>query len=459
MSNALEKPLAGKRILVVEDEAVLSDAIKSSLEIRGFAVTCAADGQAARNVLGLQSFDLVISDIRMPHMSGLELLRHICAQKGPPVILMTGFSEIAEAKDAYDLGAKGFLAKPFKQVDLVSAVETALAFSTSPETASTDDFVPLRIEEFVTGKEIQYDIFIRLKGQRFVKVAHGGESISMDRVAQYRAKGLGHLYLRKEDFASYLGFTYDLAKKVVSSDKIEWKKKVDFLTQTTSQIVNGLYLEGADKGRFDMAAQLVTNLIAVSDRQPETLEIFYSLQSHSETLYAHSLAVGLYSAMIGRELGWQSPRTISRLALSGLLHDVGKKELPKELLEKPRHALNAEEIQLIESHTVRGRKILEQIPNLPEEVPVVAIQHHENCRSQGYPLRLSKARIAPFARIVAVANEFCHWAFPLPGQTGLEPGLATSRMQESSAGLLDEEFLRALTRLFNRAAESGKAAG
>lgn len=446
--------LQGRKVLVVEDDEALIQALKATLELHGAKVTCASDGQMARNIVGLDTFDLVISDIRMPFLSGIELLHVIKRLAGPPVILMTGFSEIAEAKEAFEMGAKGFLAKPFKQSEFLSTASSVIAANSksippAPAYEMKDDqFIALRIEEFVSGKEIQYDIYIRLAEHRFVKVATGGESIGTDRIAVYKEKGLHFLYLSKADFARYLGFAFDLSTKVVQSTVIARNTKLKFLTQTSGLIMSSLYRDEMDKEKFIMATQLVENTISVMGGQPDVLELMSAMHAHSDTLYAHSVAVSLFAAMIGRQVGWKSPRTIARLAVCGLLHDIGKKELPTELLAKPRITLTSAEIQHLETHCTRGRIILEKIKGLPEEISVVAMQHHEDCRSQGYPLRLSKSRIAPFARVIAVANEYCNWAFPTPGHPGLEPQLAAHKLLVSGAGLLDEEYVMALQAIF-----------
>lgn len=438
-----------KKILLVEDDSDLAKVLGKFLELKSYDVVHASDGAAGKQFFTAQHFDLVVSDIRMPGVSGIELLHFIKNGDKPcPVILMTGFSEILEAIDAHELGADGFLAKPFlKDVFLDLVQKIASGEKASKPAESDEQYVGIRIEEFVTGREIQFDIFVQLGGEKFVKVANGGESLDFDRVLAFKAKGVNHLFLRRQDFAQYIGFTADVAKKVAASENIDAQKKAQFLAQTSKALLSGLYCEKIDKEQFDAVSDLVINSVLAVQEHTAFFRLFLALRDHSEDLYLHGLAVALYSALIGRELGWRSPRTISLLALCGALHDIGKREIPADVLKKDRLSMSPEEIAQLDDHPKRGFQLIKSVEGIPVEVALVALQHHEDCRGQGYPQKLSKTKILPLARLIAVANAFCHYAFPAPNSPSVNPEEAFAKMKADQLLHLDEEFVDALSKL------------
>lgn len=115
------------RILVVDDDIQGLASTKKILEHAGFAVETAEDGQAAIERARKEDFDLVISDVRMPRMTGLEFLsalRH--SGKTIPVVLMTAYGRVEDAVFAMKLGAVDFLTKPFKRAALLEAVESVV---------------------------------------------------------------------------------------------------------------------------------------------------------------------------------------------------------------------------------------------------------------------------------------------------------------------------------------------
>jgi HD-GYP domain-containing protein (c-di-GMP phosphodiesterase class II) len=114
------------------------------------------------------------------------------------------------------------------------------------------------------------------------------------------------------------------------------------------------------------------------------------------------------------------PQTLEKLALGGLLHDVGLKELPRELLEKSRHLMSAEEVQTYETHVYRGVEILQSMPSVPEEVIAMLFEHHENAIGQGYPRKLRDFKMNPLAKVVALADAFADMTLKNPQNSNIK---------------------------------------
>lgn len=115
-----ENILQGKTILVVDDEVDLRDIICSEIEFLGGNVFQAGNISEAKDLLEKNKIDLIISDIRMPGGTGIELLEYVKAKNvsEPAIILITGFSDIS-IEDAYNKGAEALLNKPFMLEDLI----------------------------------------------------------------------------------------------------------------------------------------------------------------------------------------------------------------------------------------------------------------------------------------------------------------------------------------------------
>jgi EAL domain-containing protein (putative c-di-GMP-specific phosphodiesterase class I)/CheY-like chemotaxis protein len=119
-----EKP---RRILIVEDEEAVRRSLVRLLRNRGYAVTACADGADALEVLRSERFSAVVSDIRMPGVSGTELLRRIRAQAPDlPVIFITGEPNLDTAIEAVSLGAFQYIIKPFASDELIGSLERSV---------------------------------------------------------------------------------------------------------------------------------------------------------------------------------------------------------------------------------------------------------------------------------------------------------------------------------------------
>src|SRR5689334_581682 len=103
-------------ILVVDDTVVLAEAIADMLQMEGFRVRLAANGVEALAVLELEKFDLIISDLRMPVMDGIEFIKQIrkCSDlKNTPIIVLSAQADEVNKRESTQAGADLFLTKPF----------------------------------------------------------------------------------------------------------------------------------------------------------------------------------------------------------------------------------------------------------------------------------------------------------------------------------------------------------
>jgi len=115
------------RVLVVDDEAVIRDALKRILEGERFSVETCVSGHSAIESLHERDFDLIVTDLKMPGMNGIEVLKAVkTLQPGAPVIMITGYASVDTAVEAMKNGAVDYIAKPFSPEQFLEKVERAL---------------------------------------------------------------------------------------------------------------------------------------------------------------------------------------------------------------------------------------------------------------------------------------------------------------------------------------------
>jgi len=113
-------------VLVVDDEEMMRHLLDKILSREGYHILTAADGVQALEMLEKEEVDLIISDMKMPRMTGFELLKHV-KQQHPNigVIIMTAYGDTYTVKDALLLGADEYITKPFKSYEISLVVERA----------------------------------------------------------------------------------------------------------------------------------------------------------------------------------------------------------------------------------------------------------------------------------------------------------------------------------------------
>ena len=134
----------GYKILVVDDEASIRLSLEESLKKAGYKTAAAETGADALALIKTDNFDLVITDLKMPGVSGLELLEALRNQSnGTPVIMMTAYGDVSTAVEAMRLGAYNFIQKPFKLSEMRQQVASALRATSVPEKAESVKSKPI----------------------------------------------------------------------------------------------------------------------------------------------------------------------------------------------------------------------------------------------------------------------------------------------------------------------------
>ena len=142
------------RILLVEDDKVLADALSRALVQSAHAVDIVATGESADHALALGIYDLAVLDIGLPGLSGLEVLRRLRARKSTmPVLILTALDSLEDRVQGLDLGADDYVAKPFDLPELEARVRALLRRG-----SNSTPFLEQGLLRFDTvGRRVYYD--------------------------------------------------------------------------------------------------------------------------------------------------------------------------------------------------------------------------------------------------------------------------------------------------------------
>jgi two-component system KDP operon response regulator KdpE len=120
------------RILIADDEPQIGRVLRTGLQAHGYDVRVAADGVAALDTFHDWQPDLVITDLTMPHMDGLELCRRLRARSQVPIVILSARGEEKTKVEALDIGADDYVTKPFGIDELLARIRAALRRATMP---------------------------------------------------------------------------------------------------------------------------------------------------------------------------------------------------------------------------------------------------------------------------------------------------------------------------------------
>ena len=114
------------RVLIAEDEAAIADAVAYSLRAEGFEVDAVTDGEAALEAVRRNGYDVLVLDLMLPGVSGIEVCRRLRAESAIPILMLTARTAEVDRVLGLEVGADDYVAKPFSMPELVSRVRAIL---------------------------------------------------------------------------------------------------------------------------------------------------------------------------------------------------------------------------------------------------------------------------------------------------------------------------------------------
>lgn len=478
MTNA-ERP----RVLIVDDEKFIRDILADFLGMEGYVVRTAEDGQAALSELGNAHYDLVISDLKMPRMGGIELLEQIgTAAPNALTVIMTGFGTVETAIDAMKRGAYDYILKPFKVEEVIHVVQRGLDKQRlAAENLRLKEALSLYKVSEAIAASLSLEEVLATVGDTAIHEIHAdlastwlddGEGGFFERQRLLPPSHLRTGAMREVTDPAALGALSPAAiagrlaedpmllehghERVMRFFDAEPEHPVEsFIAvplRMKSRLLGWIAAFSFTRGkRFDegqrkllsivgsRAAAAIENARLYEDLQAtfqQTIEgLAKAIDKMDRYTAGHSERVATYAMYLATRLGL-SPEQIEIVRQSALMHDIGKLGCVLNL-NKP-GKLSQDEYEAFKKHPGYGRDILEPIRFLHPLIPGVHL-HHERWDGRGYPLGLKGPDVPLMARIIAVADTYDAMTSDRAYRRALPHEVAVAEIERCSGTQFDPE--------------------
>lgn len=155
MSLGRPKSEDAMEILIVEDEKKIADSLKKGLEELGYEISVAYDGTIGEKLFHQQPFDLIILDINLPGINGIELCKRIRQHnKTVPILMLTTFGSVPDKVEGFDAGADDYMVKPFSFAELVVRIKALLKRSTGEQAGAGNILTIADLEMNLDTKQV-----------------------------------------------------------------------------------------------------------------------------------------------------------------------------------------------------------------------------------------------------------------------------------------------------------------
>jgi len=427
-----------KTVLVVEDSSITRNVLKEELEAEGYRVQLAEDGETGLSMARDARPDIVLLDVGLPRMSGIEVCRELKQQDGTsqiPVLILSARNELKDKLSGFDAGADDYLTKPFFTKELVARLRTHLR---AKSTLSSSRQLGQLYLEMLCGIgstisspfKVDDELEIILRQALTAVGERKGSILLLDHEGgSLEVKGLiGH-----NGSGQQLGQRFRISEKLPAVEQVgsegpmaigvyqDPSRGTVFVPMVAKErLIGGIEIDlGGRERRFSandqkilyalasQAAIFIENARLERDVRSMFLNIIVSLAGAVDAkdayTHGHSLRVARTALIVGRQLELTAER-LEPLLMSAILHDVGKIAIPDEILKKPGR-LTVEEYEVMKGHALAGARMLAHIPALDEVIPGIR-NHHEDWDGGGYPDGLAGEEIPLFGRIILIGDAF-----------------------------------------------------
>lgn len=207
--------------------------------------------------------------------------------------------------------------------------------------------------------------------------------------------------------------------------------------QRLRYVYNSLHIETLSKFLDEIERELMSN--------KDALYQVFNMFSVDMYTYKHSVDVAVLSMLIGKELGYNM-KDIKLLGFGGLLHDIGKSQIPVEILNK-KEKLTDEEWSLMQSHSELGYELIKDVLSLNGQVKQMVRYHHERNDGSGYPFALCEDNMTEFIKIIVVADIFNAIASNRAYREALTPEKIIEYIHQETVYRLDHRVVNALLKV------------
>lgn len=456
------EPMETEKILLVDDDEINLMMTEMVLSEMGYMVTTAQSGEEAIALLRASHYDLLLLDVVMYPLTGLETLariREIPEIKGIRTVFLTASSDRMDMTEAIRLGALDFIRKPALPENLLSIVRHALLIR-EKETilAVDDDEMSLLAVQELFG--IRYDVRSAASGAEALReIEKEPPDLVLLDLHMPEMNGIEVLHrIRDIDACENLPVVFLTADTDSNTEADLFKEGAmdyiakPFVMQVAMQRIrrildlkhlqNSLHDEVDRKTKafqesneklHNLSAQIVRALVgAIDAKDPYT--------------NGHSARVAEYAREIARRLG-MSANAIREVYNVAILHDVGKIGIPSTIINKS-GKLTDEEYDLIKSHAMKGCSILKPISEMPS-LSIGARWHHERYDGKGYPDGKAGEDIPEIARIICVADCYDAMSSDRSYRKALPQSLVRSEIERNKGTQFDPRIAEIMLQMID----------
>lgn len=321
--------------------------------------------------------------------------------------------------------------------------------SNTPARAEAPRFFPVSVES-LSGSELEMDLYIKHGGrpEPVLFRAVGLHFTDEDRSGLLR-NSVQFLYVRSDQHKMYRRMLNARLEEIFADEDTHTTERARFIRSACSRMIEDVMLFPGNADAIESVVDISKQFASWSHSDPATFDYLLDMSAHDFLTLAHMVNVGVGCGMLVREMHPEDTEMLAVAIQGGLLHDIGKRGMPVELLNKEGR-LSSKEWEAVKRHPQQGYDELKGHHGIPQFVLEMARDHHERIDGKGYPRGVRDGLISYAARVCSVVDVYDALTAARPYRAAIHPLDVLKIMADGDGTQFDSECLAAWSRVVKR---------
>jgi len=322
----------------------------------------------------------------------------------------------------------------------------------SPADSDTENvqYLPVQLDYLRLEHAAPMDLYIQpAPGQPFVLYCEKNLQFTNSARLSLIKNNITQLYIPKQHFREYQRYLNEHLLDILRDNILPVQEKASILYSAAQGVAQDILEQPGKRDTVQVGKKMAGMTVGFLKRSDFVLEHFLHVISDDYYLFTHSINVVGYSVLLAIQAGYKDDALLREIANGALLHDIGKTQLPRELMTR-KGSLRKEEWLIMQQYPRLGYELMHKHDCLGEIALDIILHHQEKLQGQGYPDKITGDTISPYVRIVTIADIFDALTTDRPYQRGVSTFEALRTMRETLHGEIDMTLFRHLISLLGK---------
>ncbi|WP_187170516.1 HD-GYP domain-containing protein [Salidesulfovibrio onnuriiensis] len=308
--------------------------------------------------------------------------------------------------------------------------------------AMEEGFLPIPPEHLLPNTRAGFEIYLK-QGQRFVLYAKSNDQLTGEHRRRLAEMDAREVYINVSKESVYSDYIQDNMSQLLNDDEIPVDVRAETWSWSAGKLAEDVYETALPPSVLRKRVDRIKKLIEASSRffnSPESLKELSKYISAGGDIYQHGIGTMVYALCLMQTYD-ADDAVLTAVCVGAMLHDIGKLQLPEELLSKDPATMTEQEFSAYSAHPNIGVRVSAVIPLMPEAIHCVLF-HHERVDGNGYPSGATGEEIPLYARVVAVCNAYDGLTRSRPWRRAYTPFEALKHVRNDTGAFDQDVFMR-----------------